>query len=319
VAAEAESAPGGVRGEDLARQRRRRRKGRRAPGEPRNIGWLYAAPGIAFFLLFTLFPLAHAAWISLFSWDGLTPKEWRGLGNYREALGDPLVHSAFLHALVLMIFYAVLPIIIGLALAGFLTRHPLRGFTFYRTALFLPQMIAGVVVAQAWTWLYNGNGPINRVLGLVGLSSLERAWLGDFTWVLPSVGVIGTWVSYGLCLVLFVAGVQKIDQSLYDAARVDGAGPFREFFAVTLPGLRNELVVASVLTVIGALRGFDVIYNATGGGPGTQTTVPAVLMYRNAFTYNKVGYAASIAVILAIAIVAVATLINSLGSRETET
>lgn len=314
MAVETISTTGGSGRSAATTRRRRRRSG--APGEPRNIGWLYAVPGVAFFLLFTLAPLLHAVWLSFFTWDGLNPGTWRGLGNYREALGDPQVHQAFEHALILMIYYAVLPIVVGLVLTGFLTRHQIRGFTFYRTALFLPQMIAGVVVAQAWIWIYAGNGPFNRLLGLVGLGSLERAWLGDFTWALPSVGVIGTWVSYGLCLVLFVAGVQKIDSSLYDAARVDGAGPIREFMTVTLPGLRNELVVASVLTVIGALRGFDVIYNATGGGPGTSTTVPAVLMYRNAFTYNRVGYAASIAVILAVIIVVVASVINRLGSAE---
>ena len=106
--------------------------------------------------------------------------------------------------------------------------------------LFLPQLIAGVVIAQAWTWIYASEGPLNRFLELVGLGSLARPWLGDFTWALPSIGAIGSWVTFGLCMVLFIAGVQKIPTSLYDAARVDGAGAVREFFAVTLPGLQQR-------------------------------------------------------------------------------
>jgi raffinose/stachyose/melibiose transport system permease protein len=190
-----------------------------------------------------------------------------------------------------------------------------RGFRFFRTALFLPQLIAGVVIAQAWTWIYDDNGPLNKALRLVGLGSFVRPWLGDFTWALPSIGVIGTWVTFGLCMVLFVSGVQKIPTTLYDAARVDGAGSVREFFVVTLPGLRYELVVAFVLTTINALRSFDIVYNATNGGPGNETYVPALLMYLNAFKYNEVGYACAIAVILAVLIFVLATAVNLLADR----
>ncbi len=220
------------------------RRGDRAPGEPRNVAWLYLLPGLAFYLLFTLGPLLHTAWLSLFDWDGLTAGRYIGLANYREALGDPLVHDAFRHSAELVVFYALLPIAIGLLLTAMLTRRPVRGFAGFRAVLFLPQMIAGVVVAQAWVWIYAEQGPLNEFLRTIGLGSLARPWLGSFTWALPAIGVIGTWVTYGLCMVLFVAGVQKIPSSLYDAARVDGAGPVREFFAVTLPGLRNEIVVA---------------------------------------------------------------------------
>ena len=167
---------------------------------------------------------------------------------------------------------------LGLMLTGVLTRHPVRGMTFFRTALFLPQTIAGVVVAQAFVWFYALDGPFNRV-ARAGRARLAgaRGWLGDFDWALTFVGAIGTWVTFGLCMVLFIAGAQKIPTSLYDAARVDGAGAVREFFAVTLPGLRNELVVAFVLTTINALRSFDLVYNATSGGPGNETYVPSLL------------------------------------------
>jgi raffinose/stachyose/melibiose transport system permease protein len=295
-----------------------RRATQRAPGEPRNIAWLYILPGLAFYVLFTLAPLAHTVELSLFDWDGLTPGRYIGLANYREAFSDPLVRESFRHSAELIVFYAVIPVVLGLLLTALLTRQPVRGFTFFRTALFLPQMLAGVVVAQAWVWIYASDGPLNELLRAVGLGSLARPWLGDFSWALPAIGGIGTWVTYGLCMVLFIAGAQNIPTSLYDAARVDGAGPLREFFAVTLPGLRNEIVVAFVLTTINALRSFDLIYNTNQGGPGTSTYVPSLYMYQNAFVYNRVGYAAAIAVILAAAIFALAFLVIYLTSRGEE-
>jgi raffinose/stachyose/melibiose transport system permease protein len=301
---------------DSPRERRRRRRaGGRAPGDPRNIGWLYVLPGFAFYALFTMAPMLHTIYYSFFSWDGLTGKLYVGLANYREALGDTALRSSFVHSGVLILYYAVLPVILGLLLTAAMTRVPIRGFRFFRTALFLPQLIAGVVIAQAWTWIYDDKGPLNRALDLVGLHSLTRPWLGDFTWALPSIGAIGTWVTFGLCMVLFVAGVQKIPSELYDAARVDGAGAVREFFAVTFPGLRNEILVAFVLTTINALRSFDIVYNTTSGGPGGQTLVPSMYMYQNAFLYNKVGYAAAIATVLAVAIFVLAGIVLRVGDR----
>src|SRR6187200_1955651 len=213
-----------------------RRATQRAPGEPRNVAWLYILPGLAFYLLFTLAPLAHTVELSLFDWDGLTPGRYIGFANYREAFSDPLVRESFRHSAELIVFYALIPVVLGLLLTALLTRHPVRGFTFFRTALFLPQMLAGVVVAQAWVWIYASNGPLNELLRAVGLGALARPWLGDFSWALPAIGGIGTWVTYGLCMVLFIAGAQNIPTSLYDAAWVDGAAPLREFFAVTLAG-----------------------------------------------------------------------------------
>jgi raffinose/stachyose/melibiose transport system permease protein len=307
--------PGPTRG---GASRRTRRRTGRAPGEPRNVAWLYLLPGVAFFGLFTLAPLLHAGWLSFFDWDGLTGKRWVGLDNYRTAFSDPDVRAAFTHSAKLVIFYAVVPVVLGLILTGLLTRHPVRGMTFYRTALFLPQTIAGVVVAQAFVWFYALEGPFNKILDQVGLGAYTRGWLGDFDWALTFVGTIGTWVTFGLCMVLFIAGAGKISTSLYDAARVDGAGAIREFFVVTLPGLRNELVVAFVLTTINALRSFDLIYNSTNGGPGNETYVPALLVFQNAFQYNKVGYSCAIAVMLAVAIFAVAIVINLLAERGGE-
>jgi raffinose/stachyose/melibiose transport system permease protein len=288
----------------------------RLPGEPRRIGYLYVLPAFALYGVFVLAPLLHSAWLSLFSWDGVTQGHWVGLANYRTFLSDPLVREAYVHTLVLMFFFSVLPICLGLLLAASLSRVRIHGLTAFRTILFLPTILSNVAVAIAWGWIYEPDGPLNQALRAVGLGSLARPWLGDFTWALPSVGLVGTWGEYGFAMVLFIAGVMKIPPSLYEAARVDGAGPIREFFVVTLPGLRNELTVVLVLTIIDALGTFDLVYVMTGGGPGTSTSVPAFQVWNRAFQTGQVGLASAIAITLAVAIFAVSYVITRLGEQR---
>ena len=285
-------------------------------GEPRRVAYLYIAPAFVFYLLFAFGPLVYTAWLSFFDWDGLTVGTWVGLDNYDEVLSDPDIRASFVHSFELILFYAVLPVVLGLVLASLIAHSQVRGVTFFRAVLFLPQTIATVVVAIAWVWIYAPDGPLNEALDAVGLSAISRGWLGDFNWALPALGLVGTWVMFGLCLVLFLAGIQKIPFSLYEAARVDGAGRVREFFAVTLPGLRGELAVALTLTTIMALRTFDLIYVSTQGGPGTSTTVPSVLVYQNAFANGRVGLAAAVAVVLTLLIFVVAYGITRLVDRD---
>lgn len=288
-----------------------------APGESRRAGYLYILPAFAVYAVFVLVPFGHSILLSLFDYDGITPGTWVGPANYTELFADSQARAAFLHALILLLFYAVLPVAIGLLLAASLSRTRVRGLAWFRTVLFLPQIIPLVVVAVMWRYIYSpGSGPLNEGLRSIGLSGLARPWLGDFSSALPSVGIIGTWVQYGLCMVLFIAGVQKIPNSLFDAARVDGAGPFHEFLAVTLPNLRNEIAVALTLTIIASLRNFDLIYLTTQGGPGNATSVPAFEVYNQAFEVGRVGFASAIGVTLAFVIFAISYGINRIAETR---
>jgi raffinose/stachyose/melibiose transport system permease protein len=288
----------------------------RPPGEPRAVGYLYLLPAFVVFGCFVLLPLLHAAYLSLFNWDGLTVGTWAGVSNYKDVVSDPSLRSAFGHALILIGFYAVLPVIIGLLLAGVMARAHMRGLPLFRTILFLPQVIAMVVVAVMWRMIYDpDNGALNKLLGWFGISG--KSWLGDFSLALPSVGLVGTWVYFGLAMVLLTAGVQKIPSSLYDAARVDGAGPVREFFAVTLPALRGEIAVALTLTTIYALRNFDLVYITTKGGPGEATSVPSFQVYTRAFETGQVGSAAAVGIVLTAIIFVISLGINRLSERVT--
>ncbi|WP_242907357.1 carbohydrate ABC transporter permease [Actinomadura terrae] len=279
------------------------RNGGRPPGEPRAIGWLYVLPALLVYGGFLLWPLIRGAQFSLYHWDGLGTAEWAGFSNYASTWTDPALRGAFGHLLVLIVFYSVFPCCIAFVLVGAMSRTKIRGLVFFRTVLFLPQVIAMVAVAVAWRWVYSADGPVNTVLGWLhsaGLPDWRHGWLGDFTFALPAVGLVGTWVGIGLALVLFLAGVQKIPRELYEAARIDGAGAIREFFTVTLPALRRELAVALTLTTIMAIRNFDLIYMATEGGPGNATKVPAYEVYNRTFNTGEVGLGCAIGVTLAV-------------------
>jgi len=285
---------------------------RRAPGEPRAVGYLYILPALLVYAVFLLYPFGQSVWLSFVHWDGLTAATPAGFDNYRDLFGDPALRAPFAHALLLLVFYSALPVAIGLLLAAAMSRVRVHGMTFFRTVLFLPQVLALIVVAVAWRSILAPDGLLNDTLRAVGLGSLARPWLGDYTWALPAVGVIGTWVGTGLCMVLFLAGVQRIPRELYEAARMDGAGPVREFLAVTLPGLRPQIAVALTLTIIAGLRNFDLIYITTSGGPGNATSVPAYEVYHRAFETNQVGSAAAVGVALTVLIFALTVTVSRL-------
>ncbi|WP_037568752.1 carbohydrate ABC transporter permease [Phaeacidiphilus oryzae] len=296
-----------------------------APARPgrsrlRRVPWrayLYLLPALAVVAVLLLVPLGQAVQISLYRWDGLSPSTWAGFGDYLDLGRDPVLRSGFLHALVLIGFYAVIPVGVALVLAGAMTRAArLRGATVLRVLLFLPQVVATVVVATAWTAVYAPDGVLNSVLDAVGLHAVTRPWLGDFSTALPAVGLIGSWLELGLCLVLFLAGIGQIPRELYEAAKVDGAGAVREFFAVTLPGLRGQIAVALTLTVIAALKAFDLVYVATRGGPGNATAVPSYEIYDRAFNTGQVGDACALGVVMTLLILGVTVLIARLQPKE---
>ena len=302
-----------VRPSRLARQRRASREGRTAV-----TPYLYIAPAFVIYAAFLLFPLARAAQFSLYAWDTVSPATFVGFGNYVKMFNDPDLLGSFGHSAILILFYAVLPICLGLVVAAILNRAQVRGLGFFRTVIFLPQVIAMVVVAVAWTRLYSTDGSINALLRLVGLGDVTRAWLGDYTFALPAVGLIGTWVETGLVTILLLAGMGRTPRDLYEAARLDGAGPVAEFFAITLPAVRGEIVVAATLTVVAALKNFDIIYMTTRGGPGTSTAVPSYQVYNQAFGLGQVGMATTIGVTLALLIFVINLVLNRLGDKAAE-
>jgi raffinose/stachyose/melibiose transport system permease protein len=275
------------------------------------FGFLYLLPAGLFFLTFVLIPLIQTFNLSLWDWSGIqgAPSTWVGLDNYRDVLSNPESLAALSHSMVFILTFCIIPVTLGITFAALFSRQKIAGLVFFRTIVFLPQVISSVVIGIAWRWVYQDRGTLNQFLDFFGIES-TRGWLGDFDWALPAVGIIGSWVMTGLCMVLFLSGVGRIDSDLYDAVKVDGGGAFREFFAVTLPGLRPELTVATTITIIAALRTFDIVFVTTKGGPGKETIVPGTEIYRLAFRENEIGEAATMAVVLA---VIVFTLVRTVG------
>lgn len=288
------------------------------PGESKWKGWLYLLPALLVYLLFTFLPILETFRSSFFELDALNGTEFRfSFGNYFKILQDSQFLQALGNNFVFVLFYSVLPVSFGLLLASFLARLKLPGLTFFRSVFFLPQVLSMVVVGVMWRWMYDPNiGPINIFLRWLGLENLTQAWLGSFKFALPAVGMAAAWVQYGFCMVLFLAGMQRIPEDLYEAADIDGAGAFRQFWHITLPGLRPELGVALVTTFIAALRVFDLVYATTRGGPGTSTEVVGLLIYRWAFVQNNPNLAAAMATILTMIILVISLFIRWLIERR---
>jgi raffinose/stachyose/melibiose transport system permease protein len=262
---------------------------------------MFLLPALAMYGVFVLWPLVLTFKYSLYEWDGIGPSRWVGLSNYTDVLTDSTLVGIIENAFELILYFSIVPVGLGLVVAS-LIREVADGRlgAAARTVLFLPQVIPLVAAGIAWTWLLSTTGLVNQMLRAVGLGSITRAWLGDFSYALPAVGAIGVWVLLGLCTILLLTGMSKIDPALYEAARIDGAGPVQEFRSITLPSLRYEIGVCLTITIIAALASFDIVYIATQGGPGTTTTVPGLEIYLLAFAQRQVGLASALGVVLMI-------------------
>ena len=269
-------------------------------GRSASLPYLLILPGFVFYTLFVIIPIGATVVLSFYEWNGLTAPEWVGVENFVEIFGDRRVMESFRVVLVFVLFNCLLPVGLGLVLVAAMTRTRVRGLSFFRLIYFLPYTLALAVVAIAWRWLLAMDGSVNEAIRLSLGEDAVRPFLGDFGLALPSLGIVALWASFGFVLVLLMAGAQHIPTDQYDQARVDGAGPVREFLAVTLPGLRYEISVALTMTLIFSLRMFDLPLMTTQGGPGYATTTPALIMYRDVFGDGLIGEGAAIAVVLTV-------------------
>jgi raffinose/stachyose/melibiose transport system permease protein len=281
------------------------------------IGWLFVLPALLMYATFVLLPLLLSIQYSFFRWNGIGPMTWVGLKNYQTVLDDPDLLGTIFNAFKLVVFFSFIPVSIGLVVASVLHRVAIGRFgEVARTILFLPQVIPLVAAGIIWGWLLALPGLINQLLKSIGLDTFARAWLGDFDWALPAVGLIGVWVLLGFCTILLFTGLTKLDPGLYESARIDGANWFAEFVNITIPLLRQEIGVCLTVTVIAALAAFDIVYVSTAGGPGNSTAVPGIQIYILAFTEQRIGLASALAVMLMVLVLVIIIPIQRL-SRET--
>lgn len=265
-----------------------------------------AAGPLAFFLVFVIWPLAQSMYYSLTKWNGLSAPVFIGLDNFARALSDPNFIRAFQNTAIWLIVAVTVPTILGLLLAVLLDR-PLRGSRLYKSAFYLPITLSLVVVGQVWTWIYQPEwGLINSVLEAVGLGDMTRAWLGDPQTALIAVIVAWCWQQTALALILYLAALTTVPKDLLEAAAIDGANARQQFLRIIVPLLRPASIVVITLAVINTLKGFDIVFVLTKGGPFHMSSNLAMFMYEETFFKYRLGYGAAIATALfALAIIVV--------------
>lgn len=265
---------------------------------------VYLIPSGVLFVAVILVPFVMNIGISLTTWDGIGSPRWTGLGNYTKLLADGDFWASFGHNVALVVAMAIIPAAIGLVLAAALfdvigRRFGPRTASVLRACIYVPQVLPFAVAGIVWAWiLAPDNGALNETLRAVGLGSLREDWLGNPKLALYTVMGVMVWVQIGFPLIVFMAGLQRVDPSLYEAAEIDGASWWRRFWYITIPQIRPELYVVLLICTVAAIKSFDKVYILTGGGPGNATRVPAFYSWQNFFEKTQVGYGAAIATVL---------------------
>lgn len=257
--------------------------------------WLVVAaflmPNLLGILVFSIMPVTASLVLTLFKWDLLTSPVFVGLGNFRRLFVDPDFWAAFRHTLTYIAGYVPLGTASGLALALLLNQR-VRFLAFYRAAFFLPVVSSWVAVSLLWRWLLDPTtGAVNHLLATVGIQG--PAWLYDATWAMPGIIMASGWKDAGFMAVIYLAGLQGIPQPYYEAAALDGAGRWRQFWHITWPLLTPTTFFVITISLINSFQVFDQVWIMSEGGPGGATTVLAERIFRYAFRFGRMGYAAA--------------------------
>lgn len=287
----------------------------------------YLIPGVLLFVAVIAIPLAMNIGISFTRWQGVGSPDWVGLDQYRKLFSDSTFWLSFRNNLALIVAMAVLPTFFGLLLATALfdvvaKRFGNRTTTVLRASFYLPQVLPAVVAGVVWGWILHPEyGSANALLRFVGLDSWTQNWLGDERTALLSVMAVLVWIQIGYPLVIFMAGLQRVDPELYEAAALDGASWWQRLWSVTVPQIRPEIFVVLLTCTIAALKSFDKIFVLTRGGPGGSTNTPAYFSFQNFFEKANVGYGAAIATVLTVLILGLTFLFlraqnKDAGARE---
>jgi len=262
---------------------------------------MFLAPNIIGFLLFSLLPVGATLVISLLNWDLIRDPEFVGFQNYTTLLTkDPIFREVLFNTAYFVIGVVPASIIISLLLA-LVMNNGLKGISLFRAIFFIPVITSSVAVAMLWRWLYNTDyGLINVGLNALGLPYIP--WLTSTNWAMPAVIIMAVWKSLGYNMVIYLAGLQGISPTLYEAAALDGAGGWARFRDITLPLLGPTTFFILVISVINSFQVFDLTFILTQGGPGIATTTIVMYIYDQGFRYFQMGYAAAIAWVLFIII-----------------
>lgn len=278
-------------------------------------GWMFIGPVVVGTLLFNVLPIIPTAVTSFANWNGLTAPEFIGLANYQEMFtgADPLFSRSLVNTLIYTAGFVPGGIILGTLLALLVNNH-LPGMAVFRALIFLPYVTSLVAVGIVARWVFSDQyGVINGLLDLAGISGPH--WLGERFWAMTAVIVTAVWANMGFTMIIMLAALQSVPESLIEAATLDGAGRLNRFLYVTLPYLTPTIFLLLILQTIGSFQVFGLILVMTGGGPGDGTYVYIYHLWYEAFTLRKMGYASAMAIVLFIVLAVITWLQNRLSRR----
>jgi multiple sugar transport system permease protein len=295
------------------------REGSKGSGPSRRrarAGRLFVAPNLAAVAVFMLFPLGFSLYMSFQQWDVFRPPKFVGLKNFEELFtSDPLFLIAIRNTVIFTLGTVVPTILVSLVVAGVLNRK-VKGIAVFRTIVFLPLAISSVVMAVVWQFVFNtDNGLLNIMLGWVGIGPIP--WLVDPNWAMVSLCIVSVWRSVPFATVILLAAMQGVPESVYEAARIDGAGEIRQFAFITVPLIRGAMSFVVVISIIHAFQAFDMVYvlNGANGGPESATYVLGIMLFQHAFSFLEFGYASALAWVM-FAILLVVTVVQLRLTRQ---
>jgi lactose/L-arabinose transport system permease protein len=277
---------------------------------------LFVSPFFVLFAIFSVYPIGFSLWLSFRDWSLVGPAKAVGLDNFRALFHDDLFWQSMLNSVLLFFIYVPLMTFLAVVVASLLNSRYVRLQGFWRAVIFVPNIMASTVAA-AFTFqlmLDTNNGYANRLLGFVGVSPVP--WLDEVWWARISVGLLVFWAWLGFNMLIMLAGLQAIPPELVESARVDGASPVQIFRRITVPLLRPQIIFSLTLSIIGTFQLFTEPYILTGGGPANATETPVLEIWRNTFSFLRVGYAAAMSYVFLAAIVLVTLVQFFLVSRR---
>jgi len=288
------------------------------------VYWPYMVPGLIAFTLIVIVSFAWNIYLSFTKWNGLGTPKWIGFDNYSKLMVDSTFWQSFLHSIVFIFAMAIIPTALGLIIASALFDYISPRFgnatsAAARAGFFLPQIIPISIAGLLWTWMLSSQtGIVNKILTDWGHPEWAQNWLGDAKWAMFSVTIVLIWIQVGYTIVIFMSGLARADQSVHEAAAIDGASWGQRFRIITLNQLAPEIAVVLLTTTVAALKVFAPVYVMTQGGPGTATTVPAYYSYFNFIQTSKVGYGAAISTVLAILLIIMSLVIFRYQNKQGE-
>ncbi|WP_226035219.1 carbohydrate ABC transporter permease [Aquibacillus saliphilus] len=259
----------------------------------------FALPALLIYIIFLVIPIVGAVYFSLVEWNGIkgSPLEFVGLQNYFDVIADPDFRISLMNLLSLVFFSVLFHTPIALLLAVSLNTK-FKGYRFFKVIYFVPTIFPLTAIGLLWYFIFMPNGSLNSFLDLIGLSEFATGWLINPSTAMGTVIFVNIWAGIGYYMVILLAGLTTIPDELYEAAKIDGATPVKQFLHITIPMLKPIITLCILMDIIGTVKVFDLIFVMTEGGPNGLTNLPTTLMYYEAFRYNNFGFGSAIGVII---------------------